>query len=202
MLPAVALALLALAGCTFVGPVELKPESEPYTIKDGAVLAALGEVPEGEPMTPEREADFIARFQNYRWSIVTQSYPDAVRPTVTVADTTGAGVSACVSDGLQSSEQVALADYVCFAQNPPVPTSMLSSAQAGYLYDYWTGFVVPCYAEHGFEISADPPVRERFVAEWPFQNWAPTLANRGGEDAVAALAELEQFCPGVPDELS
>jgi hypothetical protein len=196
------LLLLALAGCTFVGPMEQKPEREPYAIREGDVLAILGEVPESEPMTPEREADFITRFQDFRWSIVTLSYPDAVRPAVTVTDTTGAGVTACISDGLESSEQVALADYVCFAQNPPVPDAMLSPAQAGYLYDYWTGFVVPCYTEHGYQITADPPARDRFVAEWPFQNWSPTLPNQGGEAAVAAVAELEQFCPGVPEELS
>jgi hypothetical protein len=195
------LLLLALAGCTFVGPMEQKPEREPYTIREGDVLATLGEVPESEPMTPEREADFITRFQDFRWELVSRSYPDAVRPAVTVVDTTGAGAPACMSDG-SMSEQNAISDYVCLAQNPPVPPAMLTDAQAGYLYDYWTGFVLPCYHENGYEIEAQPPTRDRFVARWPFQDWSPRPSTLGGEDIIELFAELDQFCPGTPEELS
>jgi hypothetical protein len=199
--PVVALVLLALAGCTFVEPTGDEPESEPYSIREGAVLAELGEVPESEPMTPERAADFIARFQDYRWTIVTRSYPDAVRPAVTVVDTTGADVASCMSDGVLS-EQSALSDYVCLAQNPPVPRAMLSDDQAGYLYDYWTRFLVPCYEANDHPIDESPPARNDFVARWPFQEWSPRPSTAGGEDVIAAYAELEQFCPGAPEEFN
>ncbi|WP_411699504.1 hypothetical protein [Conyzicola sp.] len=203
MLPAVALVLLALAGCTLAEPGAAAPTktAQPYAIDQGEVAKTLGEVPEGEPMTPERTADFITRFQDCRWELVTRSYPEAVRPAVTVADTTGAGARACMSDGLISEEN-AMSDYVCLAQNPPVPPAALTDAQAGYLYDYWTGFVLPCYHENGYEVEAQPPIRADFVARWPFQNWSPRPSTLGGEDIIELFAELDQFCPDTPDGLS
>jgi hypothetical protein len=199
-LPAVALVLLALAGCTFVAPEPTPQPEEPYSIDQAAVVEALGEVPEGEPMTPERTADFIQRFQDYRWQLVARSYPEAVRPAVTVVDTTGAGASACMSDG-QMLEEGSLSDYVCLAQNPPVPSAALSDDQAGYLYDYWTGFVMPCYHENGYDAEFPPPTRDEFVARWPFQEWSPRPSNLGGEELIAAFAELDALCPSAPDEL-
>ncbi|MCZ4501183.1 MAG: hypothetical protein JWQ74_3740 [Marmoricola sp.] len=205
-LAAAVLAALTLAGCTFVGPADEqpadeRPAAEPYSIKHGAVLAALGPVPQGEPMTPERTADFIQRFQDYRWELVAKLHPDAVRPAVTVVDTTGASVAACMSNG-EMSEQAALSDYVCLAQNSAVPSAALSDEQAGYLYDYWTGFVVPCYAANDHEVHESPPTRDEFVTRWPFQQWSPRPATLGGEEVIAAFEELDQFCPTTIDELS
>ena len=203
MLPALAVVLLGLTACTFVaaGPPERTATPQPYAIDQRAVAEALGPVPEGEPMTPERAADFIQRFQDYRWELVAQSYPHAVRPAVTVVDTTGSGVTACVSDGSMMVEEVALSDYVCFAQNPPVPPAALSDEQAAYLYDYWTGFVVPCYAENGYEMEQQPPSRDYFVTHWPFQNWSPRPSTLGGKEIIDIYQQLDGLCPSTPEEL-
>jgi len=204
MLPAVALVLLALAGCTFVAPQPTPEPEEPYSIDQAAVLEVLGAVPEGEPMTPERTADFITRSLDRQWEGVVAQYPDAIRPEVAaevINDVNGEAFRACMAPVEGGGRESALAAYICSARFPSAPSGMLTHDQAGYLYDYWTGFVMPCYAENGYPLEQSPPARADFVAEWPFQNWSPRPTSLGGEELIAAFEELDLLCPSVVDEL-
>jgi len=202
-LPAAAAVLLALSGCTLMAPGSLAPTAtpEPYRIEHSEVVEALGAVPEGEPMTPERTADFVSRFLDQQWELVSVPYPDAVRPTVAQEEDADGGINACISEASGTPKEAAIAQYVCFARFPSPPSNMLTHDQARYLYDYWTGFVVPCYRDNGFDVQGTPPARETFVAEWPLQHWAP-MPVRDGESVYGdQYDELESLCPGVVDEL-
>jgi hypothetical protein len=46
----------------------------------------------------------------------------------------------------------------------------------GYLYDYFTKFLVPCYEANGIE-NVPAPTRAEFVSLWPNQNWYPSMGD-------------------------
>lgn len=205
-MPAAALLLFALAGCTFVAPGttvtnNVEATQEPYAIDHSTVVEALGAVPEGEPMTPERTAEYIERFLDQQWQLVSVPYPDAMRPNVAPDNPPNGTVNDCVTAASGTPEQAAIARYVCMARFPSPPSSMLSHEQAAYIYDYWTGFVTPCYFNNGYDVQSPPPARDTFVAEWPLQHWAPVPVSDGEMVNGEAYDELEALCPGIPDEL-
>jgi hypothetical protein len=199
---------MALAGCTVVGPGSaLTATSEPSmtVIQDAAVLEALGPVPPAPEITEAVLDDYLARSLDWQWANILRSYPNAERPDIVeIERATGSNPRSmqCADEarvGNLDSQAFAIAVYSCGAEFPSLPDGTLSRDQARYLYDYWTGFVVPCYADAGFPDTSTPPTREFFAANWPFQNWSPQpkLDNHliGGPEFDTVIAN----CPGFPD---
>ena len=206
MWPAAAVLLVALAGCTLVAPgtpvsTQTATTPAPHAIDPSAVVAALGPAPRWSPPTPERTDDIIARGIDFYWGFAASRYPDAARPEVAEiarAEGTSPEQAACLAAAPSGPRESAIASYVCHAQYPVVPAGLITEAQAGYLYDYWTDFVFPCFAENGFSMPTSPPARDAFVAEWPYQDWWPAPEPREpvSDDDRAAF---EQRCPTTLD---
>jgi hypothetical protein len=207
-LPAVALVLLALSGCTLMPPGSGRTSTgEPSVtvIDQAAVLEELGPVPPAPELTEAVLDDYLARSLDWQWANVVRNYPHAERHEVAeIERASGSNPRAmqCADEARAAGldpQAFAVAVYTCAAQFPSLPTGTLSRDQARYLYDYWTRFVVPCYADAGYPDTSTPPTREFFAANWPFQNWAPQpkLDNHavGGPEFDTVLAN----CPGFPD---
>jgi len=204
MLPVAALVALALAGCTMVAPGTVNHgdvaagTSEANTIHARAVRDALGDFPADEDPTPARTAEYNARFLDNQWTAVVINYPDAVRPEITdpaPADDAEGPQQQCLRAIEGDGEAAAVAAYRCYALHPTVPLGVLTKAQAGYLYDYWTTFVLPCYADNGFAHVADPPDRDVFADEWPFVSWRPNPLLEGEAPTDPEYQRVESLCP-------
>ena len=179
MLPVVAFVLLALSGCTFVAPgaPAVEATKAPFSIDQADVVASLGTAPPWHEPSAERTDAMIQRGLDRQWQGVASSYPDVVRPEVAEierAEGSNAQLTACLGAITSTGRENAIANYVCNAQYPIVPPNVLTEDQAGYLYDYWTGFYFPCVVENGFVFETAPPTRAAFVEEWPYQGWWPS----------------------------
>ncbi|KGJ78576.1 hypothetical protein GY21_06525 [Cryobacterium roopkundense] len=182
----------------------------------------LGPSPPPEPLTPERIEEMRVADLEASWALVVGTYPDAVRPEATFVgfidkDTTVSVLRECfeangvpIDEGRSSpdlngpvtsigssvaTEAQAVGNFICHAQHPVKPMSAMSAAQLGYVYDYLTKFLVPCYASFGI-VNEPAPSREFFVENWPRQNWFPSaFAN---EMSLEVDPAIEEHCP--PDE--
>lgn len=91
------------------------------------------------------------------------------------------------------NEQEAIGAWACNVEHPYRPGLPPTPQQLGYLYDYLTKFLVPCYEANGItEIPA--PSRAEFVASWPHQNWFPT---DGGLMEGTKAAAIAKACPSL-----
>lgn len=133
-------------------------------------------------------------FDRY-WKTITDRYPDAVRPDVAIQQIQDAGnlaalLRACFrrqgatgvsvsSDGtigvdrsatVSTSAQIENQDialYTCSVEYPrrDLYDSFLSDSQLGALWDYYVGFLQPCLALSGHELSR-APTRAKFIASY------------------------------------
>ena len=218
--------LVALAGCTLMAPGSAgsaTPDPEPHaTIEPSDVLAALGAVPPDPQLTDELLDDYFDRWLDWQWDNLTRTYPDAVRPQVAeIARATGSNPAgtACQDEARSAgavaqeasasdpaaqqaaARQSAVDVFVCSVEYPSLPNGTLSRDQARYLYDYWTRFVLPCYAAAGYPDDSTPPSREFFADNWPFQNWAPQPARGSATAGDTLLDDAQADCPAIPEGL-
>ena len=170
--------------------------------------------PASDPFTEaDVEAARIAEADR-DWQGVLGSYPDAVRPEVGfeayVTDEDRVDVMrACyeaagvpidegrtgpdpddpvVSIGTSTTTvEQAIAAHSCRVAHPERRTSGPPNAeQLGWIYDYLTGYYVPCYEANDIVVPPAPP-REEFVANWPNQGWFPMV----GDHPLAMDAEWD-----------
>jgi hypothetical protein len=76
----------------------------------------------------------------------------------------------------QTASDGQLAFYMCLAANPPSEIEdqgFLSVPQLDYVYDYYLTWVVPCLAQHGWNLRS-APTREEFIELEG--NWSPYTA--------------------------
>lgn len=175
----------------------------------------LGPSPTPVPLTDGARESLRLTAQDAQWQSVVDAYPNAVRPEVKfegylASETRVKILSECYESrgvafaegtdadgnivGLSPSttnEAETVATYACDAAHPPSPVAPPSPEILGYLYDYLTEFVVPCYEANGVA-NPEPPAREEFVARWPNQNWFPSL--EGGQAGTSDEA-IEEACP-------
>jgi hypothetical protein len=210
------LALAVLSGCASADTAT--PPAEASATADEAVsieMPDLGPSPAPDELTDaEREAVRMG-YQDQFWQGVMSQYPDAVRPAdpftgYTAPDDMQNALNECfLSQGLTlgttidaegnsspggaeaSTEQQSIGMFLCHARITG-PTQPPNDAQLGYIYDYLTEFLVPCYEANGIQNPA-PPTREEFVATWPHQNWFPSTGLFGDEREYA----VNRACPSA-----
>jgi len=211
------LALGLLSGCASTG-ADTPPAASATADPDAVVsieMPDLGPSPAPDELTDEQREALRLERQDDHWQSVAQQSPDAVRPVVDFAGYTadddlqdalnecylskGLTLGIMIDEegnespgGVESSTQKGAIDiFVCNslivgAYQPP------NDAQLGYIYDYPTEFLVPCYEANGIENPA-PPTREEFVANWPNQNWFPMTGLFGDDREYAVNAA----CPNT-----
>ncbi|GAA1444814.1 hypothetical protein [Leifsonia poae] len=179
----------------------------------------LGPSPAPAPQTAAQTEQLRIARADEAWKQLVQQYPSAVRPQVTfdgyISDATEMDVmTQCYTEqkvpialgypaGAQkgdkatsvgaetTNEQEAIGAYVCNVEHPYPPTSPMTQQQLGWLYDYLTRFLAPCYQANGI---ANPPAPSRadFIAKWPHQNWFPS---DGGLMDGPRAAAIVKACP-------
>jgi hypothetical protein len=212
------LALALLSGCASAEsadpPVAASATADPDAVV-GIDMPDLGPSPAPDPLTDEQRDALRIERQDAHWQSVAQQYPDAVRPAdpftgYTESDDLWAAINDCyVSKGFTlgttidaegnsspggasaSTEQEAIDIFLCHSEFTGA-TQPPNDAQLGYIYDYLTEFLVPCYEANGIENPA-PPTREEFIANWPNQNWFPSTGLFGEEREYA----VNKACPNT-----
>ncbi|MGO4105090.1 hypothetical protein AB4Y63_14145 [Leifsonia sp. YAF41] len=217
---AVALAcfsLTVMAGCSStVGTATPSP-----TATATAPLAVtipmpdIGPSPTAPPLSPEEKERQRVASQDALWGTVLATYPTAQRPEVSFTEyltddnrlevrsscfaaaglkvETGSnadGVVLSVSPQ-PTNEAEAVSAFVCDAEHPNEPFPLPNDAVLSWVYDYLTQFLAPCYAANGVEYPA-PPTKEDFVAQWPNQNWFPSIREQIG---MAQEEAIYKACP-------
>lgn len=178
----------------------------------------LGPSPAPVPLSDvDRETLRLANL-DAQWQSVVSMFPDAKRPDVefaaylSEADRAEKLAPCYTESGIKYSEGTdengtvvglspsiideasAVAIFLCDAAYPHQLVAPPSPEILGYLYDYFTKFVVPCYEANG--ITNNPaPTREAFITQWPNQNWFPSM----GDVADTADGDaIETACPLPP----
>lgn len=178
----------------------------------------LGPSPAPVPLTDATKEALRLANLDAQWQSVVASFPEAVRPEVGSFDylapaARAAALAPCYADagvefsegsdesgtviGLSASitdQADATAIYLCDAAYPTQPVAPPSPEILGYLYDYFTEFVVPCYEANGID-NPPAPSREDYVALWPNQNWYPSMGI--DPDSPEGVA-IEEACPQPP----
>jgi hypothetical protein len=208
-----------VSGCSMPAPAPVEtrasetPSADPTAVT--IEMPDIGPSPAPDDLDAEELERLRLAEQDANWSSVARQYPTAVRPDVAFAGYTDMGdyidaLDACyVRSGLvlgtmtdevgtstrsgvsPDTEEGAVKAFTCRAEVAVEPHPM-NAAQLGYLYDYLSRFLAPCYAANGI---ANPPApsREDFVAKWPRQNWFPEMGPVFGTPAAAPLIAA---CPG------
>ena len=195
------------------------PSPTPTPLAVTVPMPDLGPSPAPAPQTAAETEQRRLSNADQAWEQLLLQYPSAVRPQVTfggyITDASEVAVmSACYTEqgvpiangypagakkgdkpssiGAEAdTEQEAIGAYVCNVEHPYRPSPPPTAQQLGYLYDYLTEFLVPCYEANGItELPA--PTRAAFVANWPHQNWFPTDGAAMDGDRAAAIARA---CP-------
>ncbi len=199
--------VLLVAACS-----EQSDGEAPELSQRDAILNELGPFPASQELSDEQVDAARHQAADAWWSMVAAQYPSLERPEVVVereaaSDEVDELLESCLEEkghdlggysvneiGL-STPEIAISWFECKVSYPEESHPGYSNEQVAYLYDYLTGFVVPCLEERGSEID-QAPSRETFVANWPNQGWFPA-ANNGElgspENVAANLA-----CPSDP----
>lgn len=213
--------LAALTGCATAATADPQaiPTPTPTQLAVTVAMPDLGPSPAPAPQTAAQTEQRRLSNADQAWQQVLLQYPSAVRPQVTfggyITDATEVAVmSQCLTEqgvpiangypagakkgdapssvGADASdEKEAIGAWVCNVEHPYRPAPPLTPQQLGYLYDYLTEFLVPCYEANGV---AEPPAPSRatFVATWPHQNWYPSDGALMDGDKAAAITKA---CP-------
>ena len=210
------IAAALLSGCaTGAEPAPAPSPEQPFAlaISDEAVLEALGPIPASEEPSPERLAAFRQVQSDRGWAGISSQYPDAVRATaepvyLPAAEAADARTACLAEQGLELPEggtddqalvkASSLAAYACQQKFVDDRGPGLSERQVGYLYDYQTQFVLPCYEQKGHAVTVPPIARDQYVATWPFQNWGPEPSDI--DMMTVEYDQLNLMCPAVPEE--
>ena len=211
---------LALVGCS--GPKSAEAESSspapsPAFAAVGYPMPNLGPEPSMALLSDADAETQRLAYQDKRWLDVLSKYPDAARPVIAftgyLADKdyvdvlyscyTAAGVPSDLgtdANGLATglsielkTEAEEIAAFTCQQEHPSRPLAQADAHVLGWIYDYLTQFLAPCYAANGIQNPA-PPTRDYFIANWPNQNWWPS---QGGmpmgtpeDEAIGAACPL------------
>ncbi len=179
----------------------------------------LGPSPAPAPQTPEQTEQLRLANADLAWKQVISEYPAAVRPSASfqgyISQATEVAVlTKCYTDhdvanypdypvGAKkgdkphgvvpeiSNEEGAIGLYICQVEHPYPPTLPPTPEQLGWLYDYLTKFLVPCYQANGVT-NPPPPSREEFVAKWPNQGWYPDDGGGADPERIRVITEV---CP-------
>ncbi|CAN5308744.1 hypothetical protein BH09ACT6_BH09ACT6_22570 [soil metagenome] len=210
-------AMVLLNGCSAAGGRSSATHAE----QGAAPLATTIPIPDLGPSpaaaTLDAEQTTAARLadQDERWRRVLLTHPGAARPTdpfvgfepetsrlkdfrsclvshgVPIESGTNQAGEIVTFSATPTTTGEAVAAFSCENQFPPPPEVPLTDLQLGYLYDYLTEFLEPCYSANGIE-NPPPPSREDFVANWPHQDWYPSLGLVMGTSRETAIIEA---CP-------
>lgn len=110
------------------------------------------------------------------------------------------------TEGIPDSQQDSfdLAYAICSAEYPLLPQIITTGgndpAQLRVLYDYWTGYYVPCVALFGEDASDGTiPSKESFVANWGSgdSTWMPT-GPMGLSMPDEVVSQVASTCPYNP----
>ena len=83
-----------------------------------------------------------------------------------------------------------IAFYQCFAQHPIDPvsgTGIATREQLEYVFDYWTRWLMPCIAMHGYSV-ANAPEREVFIRQGSY-----TWSAYGGVTNFRTLDDFQRL---------
>ncbi|GAA2031080.1 hypothetical protein GCM10009819_13660 [Agromyces tropicus] len=209
----------------FIAPVSASEETgeSPFAVAT-IPMPDLGPVPEPDPplTDAESEAERI-RTADGDWAGVLAQYPGAARPAdpfdsyVTEAEYVEVMQACYESAGLDlefgystpdlsgppasvsampSDEGQAVAAWSCRAAHPfEVVAPLANEAELGWIFDYLSRFLAPCYAANGLD-NPPPPTREEWVSAWPGYLWYPTTGDRPLDPEFQAA--LDEACPN-PD---
>ena len=209
---AFAAAAMLISGCT---APDSPSTTSTYSPELAQALLELGPYPTPAPLTESERDAQLSEGSDREWAEVLTSFPDAIRPDVEVIETVSTNEyrdkrRACLTEAGETiapgdewepdgTEASAILGYVCAVEFPITPGRPFSDLELGYLYDFLTGFTVPCMSARGYE--TDPPIsREAFVTKWPNQNWYPYP---GGLELMAEESEqLLAECPTEPPTLA
>lgn len=205
-----ALLVVALAACT---PTD---DNEPTTplpsIDFAAVEATLGPYPAESPWSQTDKEATWAVVADDLWAAAISRHPQLARPVVAAEREIDAGeidtyLRPCLEgSGIDLGSYSALewmpvaegdyvAWYTCRVKFPLLSSAPPNDEQVGYLYDYFTQFVVPCLEANGSAIDSAPS-RDTFVREWPNQDWFPEPTTSA--PGTAEYASASAVCPSTP----
>lgn len=187
-----------------------------------ALLAGCSPVEASSGLTSAERAVIRSEIQASHWKVVTTQFPDARRPSVTVAHTVDGGnwqesIVACLRsagftvfvDGRyfqfgttpgRSPEDFAIVTYQCLSRYPTADevVNLLDADRLDALYRYYAGTVRPCLLVAGVE-SSKPPTRFAFVMNaFTRDRWNPYSQVWKSPIPAARLAFLQQLCPPFP----
>ena len=99
------------------------------------------------------------------------------------------------------TEEERLALYVCTASFalPAEFSGYFSTDELAYAYDYYRDLLIPCLANHGYDVSL-VPTRNEFTATPGYLDWNPYYQLPTGFPPER-LSEMEVACPYLPPEL-
>ena len=200
------LAFAATLGLLLTGCATSAPPAADEGVNRDAVLAELGPYPADTAWAQAEHDQALADYLDSRWKSLAQLYPDAVRPEVTIEreieyaefdevladcmDEAGDPLPSTASEYVPQTTIAAEIWFTCVARFPMTPEPPANDAQLGYIYDYLTTFVVPCYEKNGAPQSP-APTKEFFVENWPNQDWYPSYTIPEEGEA------LDEACPSL-----
>ncbi|WP_157155937.1 MULTISPECIES: hypothetical protein [unclassified Diaminobutyricimonas] len=206
------------AGCATPGTAPEPRQTETFEPLAVTVpMPDLGPRPTPDPLSDEQANARRLELQDESWKLVTDQYPSAVRPEdpfvgYISADESLDLVTACLTEkgvpfgygtdayGNRAGYEVnldteanAVGVFVCREMHRGRPRGPSTEAELGWLYDYLTQFLAPCYEANNYEIPP-PPARDEFIARWPNQGWWPSPPGMPLEPAEEIA--LNEACPG------
>ena len=219
-----AVVALAIGGCSSQLAPEPPESPSPSAYPDivAEALKVLGPVPTAAPLSAEQEDAARVAAVESAWQAVLRQFPDAQRPavdfehyadddefidqqiaclrdlgiTVDVGTTSDGQVGGYSMNPASGEEEAAMiGHWSCEVRYPQHPRPPATPEQLGYLYDYFTQFVVPCLEAHG-QPQTVPLTRVEFIANWPNQNWFPS-SNQGVPDGEATDAACPSTMPDM-----
>lgn len=157
--------------------------------------AEFGDWPDLVPYTPEeRETARAWEARYFRETTLAQfpaiplpevafeAYDDAARATC-LAD---AGVTVVVDAwglpvGMSGTAETATVLYTCYVRFPVEPHIRPPDRTIRFAWEYWTGFLAPCFEAHRIPQTA-PPSEDEFFATYPRQGWGPAYPDPWDDD--------------------
>jgi len=196
-----ALVLIILFGASACSSPSLAPSAETAAPEATSIpVPDIGHSPAPTLLTDAETETLRIAEQDLGWEQVLSRFPEAVRPTVDAVEYVridegiekliecyeSVGVPIDIGrdrhgniggvSTLSTTEAEAVAEFVCRQQLRPRPRAPINQAQLGWMYDYLTEFYVPCLEANGIKNPA-PPSRSDFIANYPNQNWFPSMGS-------------------------
>lgn len=177
-----------------------------------------------KPLTSTEAEAIYEQTADQAWEYVESQFPDAVRPVSTDLQPTSVDerpikLAECLSakgfpseaqgDGGWTTEAIpkgqeqnfAIADYECRVTHPydAELNRPATPGQLKWLYWYFTGDLMECLEEQGYQINEKPPSEAAFIeaAQNGTLDWSPYKLLE--QQAQADLRDVRSMCPEYPD---